>query len=153
VGREARKETFLKVYTMGYSGWNPDQLLQRAEELDAVVLDIRIKPYSRNPAWTKSALQAILGERYVHAWGFGNMNYKGGPVALQSFGNGIRQFDEAIARGPVILMCMCRDYPKCHRSDVIEAILRSGREIEHEELAQPAGPGRPARTGQKSLFE
>ena len=50
-----------KVYTVSYTGWTPDQLLQKAEALGATILDVRYRPYSRRSQWGKSALQAIMG--------------------------------------------------------------------------------------------
>ncbi len=128
-----------KVYTVSYSGWTPEQILEKAEELDATVIDVRIKPASRMPQWRKGALQAIMGSRYRHVADLGNVNYRGGPTMLQDFTSGAKALDESLAQGPVMLMCVCRDFANCHRKTIVEKLFKSGRDIEHEEIPPPGG--------------
>ena len=71
------------VHLAGYTGKIPELLFAAAEQLDATVLDIRLSPRSRNPAWSKSRLQTLLGSRYEHVAAFGNVAYRtGGPTQL-----------------------------------------------------------------------
>ena len=128
-----------KVYTVSYSGWTPEQLRQKAEELDATILDVRVKPSSRMPQWRKQALQTILESRYAHVPALGNLNYRGGPIMLQDFTTGAATLDVALKKGPVMLMCVCRSYDKCHRKTIVEKLAASGREFEHEEIPPPGG--------------
>lgn len=109
-----------QAYGIGYSGRTMDELERIVQALDAVLVDIRFAPYSRNPAFRKASLQAALGSRYVHLGAFGNRNYQGGPVDIVDYEAG-RAALEALER-PALLMCMCRDPAACHRSVIMERL-------------------------------
>lgn len=109
---------------IGYSGRTMDELERIVQALDAVLVDIRFAPYSRNPAFRKASLQAALGSRYVHLGAFGNRNYQGGPVDIVDYEAG-RAALEALER-PALLMCMCRDPAACHRFVIMERLRAEG---------------------------
>lgn len=55
------------IYLFGYTGHPLDELKERAEALNAVVVDIRYAARSRNPEWNKSAMMSSLGPgNYLH---------------------------------------------------------------------------------------
>jgi uncharacterized protein (DUF488 family) len=113
-----------EVYGISYSKKQPADILRRAMQLDAVVFDVRLSPRSRRPEWNKGRLQDAMGDRYQHVPEFGNINYKGGPVKIQDFDAG-----EALVRQspkPVILMCVCSDPAKCHRTVVGKMLALRG---------------------------
>ena len=124
----------LKVYTIGYSGRKPGQILDLAEELDAIVFDIRFSPRSRIPHWNGSSLSQLLGKRYCHVKAFGNRNYRGGSIAIVSYNVGKSKI--AASEKAVILMCVCKDAQRCHRTLIAEWLKRDGFEV--EELGQQA---------------
>jgi uncharacterized protein (DUF488 family) len=68
---------FQPLYTFGYSGKQPEELHTLAEQLDALVADIRFSPRSRVPHWNGGSLVRRLGHRYRHLPALGNRNYKG----------------------------------------------------------------------------
>jgi uncharacterized protein (DUF488 family) len=130
-----------QVYTFGYSGHTSAQLKQLAEELDAIVFDIRFSPRSRDPQWSGKRLRAALGHRYQHIRELGNENYKSGPIQLVDF---VQLVDFEAGRTliedsnkPVILMCVCHNYHDCHRSVVASKLAAFG--IATKE-ARPATP-------------
>jgi uncharacterized protein (DUF488 family) len=114
-----------EVYTIGYGGRTPAQLLGILEELDAVLFDIRFSPASMNPQWSRKQLSQVLGPRYVHVQALGNANYRnGGEIKLVDFDLGRKTIDASVR--PVVLMCACRDFRTCHRSTVLGALTMLG---------------------------
>ena len=125
------------IYTAGYgAGWSPAMLADVLDRHAAILLDIRLKPWSKTPTWQKSALQARLGmSRYLHVPALGNLNYNtGGPIALQASVAGIRIVGEQLERRNVVLLCGCRDLTTCHRKVAAELLREAlGAPIVHLE--------------------
>jgi len=108
--------------TFGYTGKKIEELKAIVDQLDAVIIDCRFSPRSRNATWNQSNLIKTFGDKYAWFQEFGNVNYKGGPIALKDPIVGLKR-----AKGfqsNIILLCMCKDYRKCHTKDVI-TILES----------------------------
>ncbi len=119
------------IFTTGYLTWTPEALETVVEQLDAMVVDIRLTPQSRNPAWRQNALIKRFDERYIWVKEWGNVRYKiGPPVELLDFDAGLAHVREL--SGNLILLCACRQYDACHRKDVAERLKSLG--IETEEL-------------------
>jgi uncharacterized protein (DUF488 family) len=112
------------VYTIGYAGKSADDVKRIAEELYATVFDVRFSPRSRNPQFSGRRLAQLLGGRYVHVRAFGNRNYKDGPIEIVDYEAG-RALVEGHPR-PVILMCVCRDPGRCHRTAVGRQLVEDG---------------------------
>lgn len=125
-----------RVYTIGYSGRKPAEILEIARDLDATVFDVRFSPRSRVPHWTRGRLEALLGDRYVHVRALGNRNYRSGPIDLVDFPAGLQLIREADR--PVILMCACQDPALCHRSTIAETLRRAGMEVTELNESRPA---------------
>jgi uncharacterized protein (DUF488 family) len=105
------------LYTLGYQGWTPDAITMTVRDLEAVLLDIRLNPTSPHPQWRRGAFESRLGRDYLHAGGFGNVNYRtGGPVELKDPEAYIGAVQHLLEAMPVILMCGCRDHTQCHRT-------------------------------------
>lgn len=120
------------LYTFGYSGRQPEELLALAEQLDAMVADIRFSPRSRVPQWSGGRLAKLLGYRYRHLPALGNRNYKGGPMELVDPETGVAQVADLLAHQPVILLCVCAEVERCHRRLAAEAIAsRYGVAVTH----------------------
>ena len=120
------------LYTFGYSGKQPEELLALAEQLNATVADIRFSPRSRVPQWSGGRLARLLGDRYRPLPALGNRNYKGGPIELVDPETGIAQVASLLAHQPVILLCVCAEVEHCHRRLAAEIIdNRYGMQITH----------------------
>lgn len=122
-----------KVYGIGYSKRTQDEIKKLALTLDATVFDVRFSPRSRNPVWSGKRLAEALGDRYEHVRDFGNRNFKGGPIDLVNFAGGLQRVLDSPK--PVILMCVCGDPKKCHRTTVGKLLAAQG--IEFVELGGP----------------
>lgn len=110
------------VYTFGYSGKQVAQLQEVAERLDAIVVDARYSPYSRDKSWNLQNLRRVLAERYVWMKEFGNVLYQTQDIQLNQPEIGLQRVKPLLERGPIILLCMCWDARTCHRQTVATLI-------------------------------
>ena len=107
-----------KLYDIGYSEIKDANLLLRvAKKLDAIVVDARFSPRSRNPTWNQGNLKTLLKDRYEHVQQIGNRNYHGGPIEFVDVDEGVEQVGNLLMLKSVILMCMCPNRDKCHRTE------------------------------------
>ncbi len=116
------------LYGIGYSGRTLDELRHILEQLEAVLVDIRFAPYSRNPDFRKPHLETVFGDRYLYLRAFGNRNYKGGPVDLVDYEAGKAALE--VLDKPALLMCMCKDPATCHRAVVLQRLAEDGFEVQ-----------------------
>jgi len=145
-----------KVYALGYAGRTISDIETTLRELDeeAILVDVRLAPYSSNPSFKKSALESKFGSRYVHFKEFGNRNYRGphdDPVELVDYNSGREKLAYLISevrgggikdRGcgdcdhsstgvdmvpkAAVLMCGCRDAASCHRTVILAMLKEDG---------------------------
>lgn len=112
------------LYSAGYQGLSLEALIAKAEQLDAVVADIRYSPLSFNPQWAGTNLRKALGPRYVHILAFGNRNYKSAalPFDLVDSDTGVKVMERLLKTKSVILLCVCKHVDRCHRKLVSEIL-------------------------------
>jgi uncharacterized protein (DUF488 family) len=142
-----------KLYTLGYTGIKPDQLLTKAIELEAIVLDIRYAPRSRVLQWNAMELARRLGQSYQHVPALGNVNYKnGGPIEINRPRIGTQQVVSMLVTQAVILLCACPDVSTCHRrvvAEMVQAVCQC--EVTHLNKNDFA-PQKPDKPQQQELF-
>lgn len=123
-----------KVYTWGYTGSKPADILAYVDALGALLVDIRFSPQSRVPHWSGRALEELVGPaRYTHLKALGNENYRtGGEIGLHDPEAAAVHLAAVVERRPVILLCACEDWRLCHRA-VAAAYLsfKLGTHVEH----------------------
>lgn len=122
------------IYTIGYAGAKPADILAHVERLNATLVDIRYSSYSRTPQWQGRAIcELIEPGRYVHLQSLGNINYKnGGPIRLLNPSENILQIRQLLERGPIILLCVCKDWQNCHRLTAATYLHEAlGAPVEH----------------------
>lgn len=130
-----------KLYTMGYSHWSIDQLAIELERLGALLVDIRLNPYSSRSEWCKEALRTRFGKNYIWAGALGNRNYRGGPIELAAPEKAIEPMRHHLATRPCVLMCACSDWQQCHRRQAATFLARAlGATVEHLEPPLPEPP-------------
>ena len=71
------------LYTLGYACWTPGEIDEVLRDREAVLVDVRRYASSKKPGFAKGELRKRFGKCYHHLPGFGNANYRGGPVRLQ----------------------------------------------------------------------
>ena len=127
------------LYDLGYIGCNLSDLKAAVKATGATLLDIRFSPFSRNPTWNKNNLVKVFGEQYVHCRSLGNENYHVPGMENVKFVDlekGIIMICGLLQKGPVIVMCACKDVNHCHRLlAVLEYEKRTGQASTH------LGPG------------
>lgn len=118
-----------ELFTFGYANARLEQFAYRVHELRATAVDIRLVPRSRRPEWNRSRLVRALGDRYHHVRHLGNLNYRsGGAIQLSDAAKGIDEVAELLPRGPVVLICACRQRNGCHR-DTVAALLSKSLQV------------------------
>jgi len=132
----------MTIYTLGYSGWSADDVASLLDRLDAVLVDVRMSPRSRNPAFSGRRLAERLGDRYRHVRGLGNTNYRGGEIVLHDWDGGLKELQALTSGGrAVVLMCACADVNVCHRKVVAERLAELwSAEVVHLTPADAAPP-------------
>lgn len=138
----------MKIYTLGYSGWDIEDVKSVLDRLGAVLVDVRMVPRPRwTPIWKAEALRARFGDRYVWLRDFGNVNYKGTfeEIKIADFPAGMKRLAD-LSGLPfeggknVILLCGCRDVNVCHRKVIAERLAKEWTlEVEHLERPPKAG--------------
>jgi len=120
------------IYTLGYSGWTVEQVVDVVNRLGALLVDVRYRRSSRRPGFGGRQLAERLGGSYCWIRQWGNKNYRSGPVELVDFEAGVRLLAEQVAGRPVILMCACADVERCHRKVVAERLAaHTGARVIH----------------------
>ena len=137
----------MTIYTLGYSGWKIEAIASLLNRLDALLVDVRLSPRSRNPVFSGKRLSERFGNRYIHLREFGNANYRqaDAPVKLLKFERGLQGMSLAMLQegvADVILLCACRDVNVCHRKVVAGRLAETmGGEIIHLDLSAAGSEG------------
>ncbi len=149
----------MKIYTIGYSGWTPEQVEKAVRDLGAILVDVRMVPRTRwTPAFNSAALHARFGDQYVWLKQFGNVNYKGTfeQIEIADFALGEKMLAD-LSGLPfeggknVVLLCGCRDVNVCHRKVLAERLAQDwALEVVH--LPTPAKEPKARATKGLSLF-
>lgn len=122
------------IYTTGYTDKNIADLPNLLENLDAVLVDIRFSPYSKNLVWTKDYLSLLLKRRYQHIPQLGNRAYKEGKIQIQNIELGIRLITNLEYNA--VLLCACKNLDQCHRFTIMNELLKRGFEVKEIESWQ-----------------
>lgn len=130
-----------QIYLCGYGQFvggrpgtrEPSQIIAKAKELNAALVDIRFMPFSRYaPQWSERVLGetcALSDLPYYWLKDLGNTTRGQGEINISDMENGLRHLTAIIQRhGTVLLLCACMNHAKCHR-DVVkkELVFRSYR--------------------------
>jgi uncharacterized protein (DUF488 family) len=116
------------LYTTGYAEKNINDLPALLEHLDAVLIDIRLSPSSKNLVWSRNYLALLLKRRYRHIPQLGNRALAEGKIQIQNLELGIRLLSDLESNA--VLFCACRDLTECHRLVVSDELRKRGVEVE-----------------------
>lgn len=120
------------IYTYGYQGSTAEQLQAYQEEHNALVVDIRYAPRSRDPRWNKLALLKVFGFSYRWMQALGNINYRGGPIQLAQPEHALEEMRIILRNRSVILVCACWNVDTCHRKVAAEYLAQAlNAPVEH----------------------
>lgn len=141
-----------QIYTAGYRGHSPQQLMDFAAQRGAVVADIRYAPISRQCGWNRSELASLFGRSYFHLAALGNVNYNSaGGVCLANASRGLAILKDHAARQPVIVLCGCEGFDSCHRAEVSRLLAKDG--ILTQEIVWPEEESQSGRIKCISLWQ
>ena len=141
------------AYTIGYEGRKPEEFIARLREQQIeVLIDIREKPASRKPGFSKTPLREALEEagiEYVHVKELGSPSairyeYKNGGdknsffrayrAYLKTQMVHLRDVLDAVREKTCCLMCLERLVMDCHRStvsDMLKELDGNGLTFQH----------------------
>lgn len=124
-----------RVYTLGYYGRQVDEILAFVDRLNALVLDVRARPFSSHqPDWNRDSLEFLLGTKYRHADGLGNVSNDPSKFELKDPDRWLTMIEKIVGRGKsAILLCACKFPDKCHRSEIAQRLVQRGLRVEHIE--------------------
>ena len=119
-----------RLYTYGYDSYPIGKVIDHLTSNGVRhVVDVRFKPFSRNPSYRQGPLRSQLtlaGIRYTHMPGLGNRNYKGGPVDLMDASKIVVLLEMIEKEEGVCILCVCPKPEGCHRrliSDTLQGIM------------------------------
>ena len=111
-----------RVLLAGYQGRRPSDLAYIARRDQLLIVDVRIRPTSQQPGWSRPDLQALLGNDYMACPEWGNSarfdrGAKSATIEIADFEGGWRRLaHSASSRSAILLLCACRSPEGCHRS-------------------------------------
>ena len=121
----------MKIFTTGYTDKKIEDLPKLLDSLDAILVDIRFAPVSRQHEWHQNYLQVLLKNRYRHVQNLGNRSYKEGKIEIQNLELGLRTI---LSFGTnLVLMCGCADLRPCHRFVISNELQKKGFEVDEIE--------------------
>lgn len=140
------------IFTIGYQQATQPAVIAALRDAGVEVLaDVRARPLSRKPGFSKTALKAAVeeaGMEYRHFRDVGTppegreAARKGDHETLARVYAGQLELPEALAAMAELralalekrtcLLCFCRDAQKCHRSLLIQAVLQEFDEVDLE---------------------
>ncbi|MFN0145963.1 MAG: DUF488 family protein [Dehalococcoidia bacterium] len=108
----------------GYQGRKVDDVVIEVLQRDAVLVDVRFSPHSRNPTWNRKTLESRLGPRHYLWMGdtLGNRLYKTDDIAIVDLAAGVDALVAAMQKAPILVMCVCPSPIGCHRTVIKEAL-------------------------------
>ena len=122
----------LQVGSFGYlkSPISIERLKNALKRENALLVDTKFSPKSKNPTWRKESLVSVLERRYIHLPQFGNSAYKSDRIVIADMPKGIEFLVQLREFGfqKFILMCACANESTCHRNVIIRELLFNGAE-------------------------
>ncbi len=119
-----------KIFTTGFTAKDINDLRPMLDVLDALLIDIRLVPYSQVLHWRQIYLKVLLGSKYLHIPNLGNRTYKEAKITIQNLRLGLETVFSLNKNA--LLMCACESAENCHRRVIIAELKRRG--IETEEI-------------------
>lgn len=128
-----------QVVSIGYEGRSVPEMLRLLRKHGVrKVIDVRELPLSRRRGFSKSSLSASLAAsriEYTHLRAAGNphRHLKADPVrCLRLYTSHLANHPEVLdcmaseISGPVAVLCFERAHHRCHRSRLLDALVRTG---------------------------
>ncbi|MEM2922365.1 MAG: DUF488 domain-containing protein [Candidatus Bathyarchaeia archaeon] len=133
-----------KIFTFGYSGVKPADFIEICKSNGiSKVIDIRRFPVSvKEPFYDKDALKSFLApSKMSYVWlgeslgGFRESGYES-YTKTKGFEIGIEALEREASDCKAAILCAERDWTKCHRKYIAEALERRGWMVVHLEYRE-----------------
>jgi len=130
----------IRIYDLGYADIKDrlDLLAGFLEKQDALLVDVRFKPWSKSPIWRAENLRKVLGDRYVHIPALGNINYSehGENIQYANLDRGIQEATRImwLQSKSLVIMCQCWDRDHCHRMGILKRLEETACSIPSQPL-------------------
>jgi len=106
------------VYTFGYQGRDPQELLMLSRRHKAAIIDVRYHPLSEDKRWNKGALKRLFREHYFWIRDFASVrDVCDGKARIVNFWSGVKKLRE-LYYCSYILLCEEEHPDDCHRTTV-----------------------------------
>jgi uncharacterized protein (DUF488 family) len=116
------------LFTLGYAGLDgPDDIRRLTSGTPVTtVVDIRLKRWSRIPAFSMATAQTVeaAGFRYVYLPDLGNLAYRTGGMQIRRLDGIVDVLNLMDTGETVALMCACKRPETCHRTFVAHEAVR-----------------------------
>ena len=124
------------IFTIGYQRLAPAQLTRVVAQISAALIDVRSKPVSRKPGFSRGALEKAFGARYtVRGDVFGGVSAsgQGEPKAPDAAALAALAKQYGATQGPnALLLCMEEAPGDCHRHRLLAGpLMKLGARIVH----------------------
>lgn len=106
------------IFTIGYSNNNIKTFIEKLKEYDIeLVVDVRSKPYSRNPQFNKNYLEKYLNNNKLKYLFMGDC--LGGLETNHNFNEAVEEVIKLSKKQNLALMCVEKDPKNCHRYQIL----------------------------------
>jgi len=121
----------MTIFTIGYSNKNINTFIEKLNENKiTLVIDVRSKPYSRNPQFNRTYLEKELNKHSINYLFKGNN--LGGLYENIDFEDNINQVVQLSLSQRLVVMCTEGEPEKCHRYRTIAPALEiRGKIVTH----------------------
>jgi uncharacterized protein (DUF488 family) len=121
----------MTIFTIGYSNKNINTFIEKLNENKiTLVIDVRSKPYSRNPQFNRTYLEKELNKHSINYLFKGNN--LGGLYENIDFEANINQVVQLSLSQRLVVMCTEGEPEKCHRYRTIAPALEiRGKIVTH----------------------
>lgn len=108
----------MTIFTIGYSNKSINTFIEKLNENKiTLVIDVRSKPYSRNPQFNRTYLEKYLDNRGVNYLFMGDC--LGGLEINHNFNEAIEEVIRLSKIQNLVLMCVEKNPKDCHRYQVL----------------------------------
>ena len=128
------------IFTAGYKNFSFYEFSDFIKKEEIFVVDVRFKPFTNLPFWSKFELEKSLNNFYVNIPEFGNINYTNpkSDFEISNYQEGLIKFLNLMKiNNKFILMCCCEDYNKCHRKLLTELLSKDLENTTFKEICEP----------------
>lgn len=122
------------IWLAGYGNANSHETLRdRVLAMNLLVIDVRMRPYSRREHWNGEDLLDMLSDRHYQHWPWWGNPRTDGTISIADFDRGLAMLQtlgEMVDPYPgVVLLCSHRALSQCHRGELGKRLRPLGYKV------------------------